>query len=146
MYRVTDYEHPFDGYAGQDSLVLDEFHSQLKISETLNLLDGYPLELRCSYANKIACFTTVYIISNLDLYSQCPLIQYEQPDTWAAFLRRIHKVVEFYPDGHRAEYSLLDYMYDFKDLDRNVKPIYKRQQRLELKQSEIGVEHDKTKI
>ncbi len=110
VYRVTDYEHPFDGYAGQDTLALDEFHSQLKIGETLNLLDGYPLELRCRYANKIACFTTVYIISNLDLHAQYPLIQYEQPDTWAAFLRRIHKVVEFYPGGRRVEYTLKSYV------------------------------------
>lgn len=146
VYRVTDYEHPFDAYAGQDTLVLDEFHSQLKISEALNLLDGYPLELRCRYANKIACFTMVYIISNLDLHAQYPIIQYEQPDTWAAFLRRIHKVVEFFPDGQKEEYALQEYLYDFKELDRSGNSFSKKQRKAEPKQLKIGVEHDNTKI
>lgn len=97
VYRVTEYTHPFDGYAGQEVLVLDEYHSQLKISELLNLLDGYPLELRCRYANKTACFTIVYIISNLPLSAQYPTIQYEQPATWQALLRRIHHIIEYPP-------------------------------------------------
>lgn len=97
VYRVTEYEHPFDSYAGQETLVLDEYRSQLKIFELLNLLDGYPLELRCRYANKTACFTTVYIISNLPLSAQYPAIQFEQPETWQALLRRIHHIVEYPP-------------------------------------------------
>lgn len=97
VYRVTEYEHPFDGYTGQETLVLDEYRSQLKISELLNLLDGYPLELRCRYTNKTACFTTVYIISNLALSAQYPMLQYEQPETWQALLRRINHVIEYPP-------------------------------------------------
>ena len=97
VYRVTEYKHPFDGYAGQEIIVLDEYHSQLKISELLNLLDGYPLELRCRYTNKTACFTKVYIISNLDLHAQYPTVQYEQPETWQALLRRIHQIIEYPP-------------------------------------------------
>lgn len=97
VYRLTEYEHPFDGYAGQETLVLDEYRSQLKISELLNLLDGYPLELRCRYANKTACVTTVYIISNLALSAQYPMLQYEQPETWQALLRRIHHIIEYKP-------------------------------------------------
>lgn len=97
VYRVTEYEHPFDSYASQEILVLDEYRSQLKISELLNLLDGYPLELRCRYADKTACFTTVYIISNLPLSAQYPTIQFEQPETWRALLRRIHHIIEYPP-------------------------------------------------
>ncbi|MWV44040.1 replication protein [Paenibacillus sp. HJL G12] len=97
VYRVSEYEHPFDSYTGQETLVLDEYRSQLKISELLNLLDGYPLELRCRYANKTACFTKVWIISNLALQAQYPIIQQEQPETWKALLRRIHKIVELQP-------------------------------------------------
>lgn len=32
-----------------------------------NILDGYPLELPCRYANKQACYTEVYLVSNLPL-------------------------------------------------------------------------------
>ena len=65
VYRVTDYEHPFDSYAGQEVLVLDEFRSQLKISEMLNILDGYPLELRCRYANVGAGRSRPYFVGSI---------------------------------------------------------------------------------
>lgn len=113
VYRVTEYEHPFDSYAGQETLILDEYRSQLKISELLNLLDGYPLELRCRYANKTACFTKVYIISNLALSAQYPTLQYEQPETWQALLRRIHKVIEYKPKEEVFEQIVFD---DGKDI------------------------------
>ena len=43
--KVTDYIHPFDTYKGQDILIFEEFHSNLKIQDMLNYLDGYPLDL-----------------------------------------------------------------------------------------------------
>lgn len=108
VYRVTDYEHPFDGYRGQDIIVFEEFRSSLRITEMLNLLDGYPCELRCRYSNKIACFTKVYIISNIDLKEQYTDLQKEQPRTWEAFLRRIHDVCVFM-NGSVYTCSLSDY-------------------------------------
>lgn len=107
-YRATDYTHPFDAYAGQDVLILDEFRSDLKIGEMLNFLDGYPLELPCRYANKVACYTKVYIISNISLEEQYPSIQLEHPSTWQAFLRRIHNVSYFFKDsfGNNQSYSI----------------------------------------
>lgn len=95
VYRVTNYQHPFDGYAGQDVIVFEEFRSNLMIGDMLNYLDGYPFALPCRYANKIACFTKVYIISNIPLEDQYRNIQHEQPSTWAAFLRRIDKIEEY---------------------------------------------------
>lgn len=116
VYRVTDYNNPFDGYNGQEVLVLDEYRSQLKISEMLNILDGYPLELRCRYSNKIACFTKVYIISNIELKEQYSNIQVHEPATWEAFLRRIHKVIEYFPDGHFHEYPTKDFLTGFREV------------------------------
>lgn len=98
VYRITDYEHPFDGYKGQDIVIFEEFRSNLKITEMLNLLDGYPCVLRCRYANKIACFTKVFIISNIELSEQYTELQKVQPRTWDAFLRRIHEVKAFIND------------------------------------------------
>lgn len=117
VYRVTEYEHPFDSYAGQDVLVLDEYRSQLKISELLNILDGYPLELRCRYSNKIACFTVVYIISNIPLESQYPYIQQADKETWNALLRRIHKIVDYHKDGTVYEYSTHQYFNEVRMVD-----------------------------
>lgn len=92
VYRVTDYSHPFDGYKGQDVVVFEEFRSSLRIQDMLNYLDGYPLELPCRYNNKIACFTKVYLITNIPLSEQFKSVQKEAPETWKAFLRRIHSV------------------------------------------------------
>lgn len=90
VFRVTDYEHPFDNYMQQPVIVFEEFRSSLKCQDMLNYLDGYPLELPCRYQNKRACYTKVFIISNIPIWEQYPTIQRDFPETWRAFMRRIH--------------------------------------------------------
>lgn len=92
VFRVTDYNHPFDGYAGEDVLLLDEFRSSLPFSLVLNVLDGYPLMLPCRYAKRVACYTKVYIVSNIPPEKQYPNIQIDEPESYQAFLRRIHDI------------------------------------------------------
>ena len=111
VYRVTDYSHPFDSYAGEDVLLWDEYSSNFKIRDLLNYLDGYPLSLPCRYTNRIACYTRVYIISNLCLSRQYPDIQFDSPATFAALLRRIHKVIHYYDTNRYIEYETKDYPY-----------------------------------
>ena len=106
VYRITDYEHPFDGYKGQDVIVFEEFRSGIKIGEMLTFLDIYPLSLPCRYNNKIACFTKIFIISNIPLEQQYPEIQREQPRTWVAFLRRIRYIHEMKQNDSLEEISL----------------------------------------
>lgn len=112
VYRVTDYEHPFDGYREQDVIVFEEFRSNLKIGDMLNYLDGYPLELPCRFLNKVACFTKVFIVSNIPLSMQYSDIQRYQKETWDAFLRRIHNVNVF-SGGVVHEYSIKEYFDGF---------------------------------
>lgn len=90
--RVTDYAHPFDGYKGQDVIVFEEFRSSLPVADILNYLDGYPIELPCRYANKTACYTKVFLITNIGLEKQYPNVQQDSPETWGAFRRRIRNV------------------------------------------------------
>lgn len=112
VYRVTDYKHPFDRYASEPVLCLDEFRSSLMIGDMLNYLDGYPMSLPARYANRVACFETVYIVSNIDLKSQYPVVQIDESETWKAFLRRIQKVIEYQADGSTIHHgSALDYIY-----------------------------------
>lgn len=94
VYRVTNYAHPFDSYRGQEVIVFDEFRSQLLFSDMLNYLDGYPLELPCRYTDRVACYTTVYIISNIPLEKQYTDVQHGDPEGFKAFRRRIHSVWE----------------------------------------------------
>lgn len=92
VYRVTDYAHPFDNYKGQDVILFEEFRSSLPLSAMLNYLDGYPVELPCRYSNKVACYTKVYLVSNIPLHEQYRNIQKDEPESWNAFNRRIHEV------------------------------------------------------
>lgn len=101
--RITNYGDKngvrFDAYHGQPVLVFEEFHSQIPIESMLNYLDIYPLELPARYYDRVACYTTVYITSNISLEEQYPEIQRGKPETWRAFLRRIHVVREYLRDG-----------------------------------------------
>jgi len=89
-YRVTDYKHPFDTYDGQDVIIFEEFRGGLKHGDMLNYLDGYPLLLPCRYFNRQACYTKVFIITNIP-----PDAQYLNVDDASrnAFFRRITKIV-----------------------------------------------------
>lgn len=99
VYRVTNYSHfPFDTYKGEDVCCFEEFNSSFRMSDILNYIDGYPLILPARYSDKVACYTKVYICSNLPLEKQYENIRQETPDVWYAFIRRIGKVMWFKKD------------------------------------------------
>ena len=101
--RITDYGGKngvrFDAYHGQPVLVFEEFHSQIPIESMLNYLDVYPLMLPARYSDRVACYTTVYITSNIPLEEQYQEIRRRKPETSRAFVRRIHVVREYRRDG-----------------------------------------------
>lgn len=112
VYRVTDYNHPFDRYSQEPVLCLDEYRSSLQIGDMLDYLDGYPLALPARYANRQACYETVYLISNIDLKEQYVNVQVKEPETWRAFLRRIHQVIEYRKDGEPINHGpAIDYIF-----------------------------------
>lgn len=93
--KVTNYKNPFDGYSNEEILLLDEFQGQIPFDDLLQYLDGYPCELPARYANKIACYNKVYIISNLSFDNQYQKVQKYRPESWNAFLRRITHIYRF---------------------------------------------------
>ena len=93
----------FDAYHGQDVLVFEEFNSQIPIEAMLNYLDVYPLTLPARYNDRTACYTQVYITSNLPLHEQYISVRHNRPETWRAFLRRIHHVYAYLSDGSVVE-------------------------------------------
>jgi hypothetical protein len=99
VFRMTNYgrygEEKFDGYKCQDVMVFEEFRSGIRMTNMLSYLDIYPLELPARFRNKQACYTKVYLISNIPLNEQYAKIQETEPETWRAFLRRIHEVKQF---------------------------------------------------
>lgn len=121
VFRVTDSSHPFDNYLSEDVLIFEEFRNQIPISDMLNYLDGYPVTLKARYSNKVACYTKVFIISNLPLTEQYPYVQQQQFETWEAFLRRIHKVRIYTDTNTYKEYSTKEYISAFHPIWRNTK-------------------------
>lgn len=100
--RITTYGKngvKFDSYRGEDVLVFEEFASQIPIEEMLNYLDIYPIMLPARYNDKVACFTKVFITSNLPINRQYVAVQEHKPKTYQAFLRRINYVEHFKSDG-----------------------------------------------
>lgn len=109
VYRITDYKNPWDCYKGQDVVLFEEFYSSnFLLPDMLNWLDGYPLDLPCRYNNKVACFTKVFLTSNLLLQNQYKYWQMENPESWKAFLRRINCIKVFNENGSIDSYQSLD--------------------------------------
>lgn len=115
VYRVTNYKNPFDQYKAQEVICFEEFDSSLPINQMLLYLDGYPVMLPCRYADKVACYTKVYILSNVDLRNQYIDVQMSNNETWKAFLRRIHNV-EVYKNGKHECYTVKEYLSSFRVL------------------------------
>ena len=97
VYRVTSYKHPFDGYNGEDVLLLDEFNGQIDFDELLMILDVYAVRLPCRYADKQACYTKVFILSNNPLKDLYWTIQTARPKSWDSLKRRINHEIKMLP-------------------------------------------------
>ncbi|MCL2228434.1 MAG: replication protein [Firmicutes bacterium] len=96
IFRVTEYDQrAFDNYDGQDVIVFEEFRSSFKIAQMLNYLDGHPCRLPCRFVDKTACYTQVYITTNIPLSRQYPNVQTDEPTTFEAFIRRINNVYDY---------------------------------------------------
>lgn len=113
VYRVTNYSNPFDGYAGQKTILFEEFRQSLKCEQMLNYLDGYYCALPCRYADKISNWDTVYIVSNIALAEQYPNIQEYHPETWDALVRRVDKVTCLSRDSVDATSSVQPVLSDY---------------------------------
>lgn len=94
----------WDGYAGERTVIIDEFYGQLKPERMLALLDGYTLRLPIKGDFSYALWNKVYITSNV-----APMHWYGESvprDVKAALMRRIDRVVHM--DEHKDEWEDLD--------------------------------------
>jgi len=84
----------WDGYAGQDRVVIDDFYGWIKLGSLLRILDGHPLRLEVKGGFTHAEYTEVIITSNM------------HPEQWYTnisqmqrrALRRRLSVIMYYPD------------------------------------------------
>lgn len=109
VYLVTDYESGgFDTYCGEPILFLDEFRGNMRFQALLNLLDVYPAQIHCRYANITALWNEVHITSVLppeEVYCHMVDEEMRDKDKIEQLKRRISFVVFHYKlDG---EYKTL---------------------------------------
>ena len=108
VYRVTDYQHPFDSYQLEPVIVFEEFRSSLRLQDMLNFLDIYPVNLPARYSPRVCCASTIYIVSNWDFEQQYSEIQKDpdQKSTYQAWIRRFNGYAKVYYDlGKYIEYD-----------------------------------------
>lgn len=111
VYRVTDYQHPFDHYQQEPVILFEEFRSSLRLSDMLNYLDIYPVQLPARYHQKVACYTEVIVCSNWPFELQYSELQQdpEQQSTYAAWVRRFNGTVKVYKnDGGIIVYDTME--------------------------------------
>ena len=95
--KVNDYgSGKFDEYNGHDIILFDEFLGQIPLTKMNDYLDGQPSTfLPARYANKVACYTKAFVISNYPLDEQYKKDRTEknmQP-SFDGFVRRIHEII-----------------------------------------------------
>ena len=105
FYRVTDYSHPFDSYAGEKTLILDEFDGSMPLSLVLNILDVWPMSLPARYANKAAAYTQAVMVSN---ESPWGYYLWEPASRRQALARRIDTIIHIDSYGAHDETRLRD--------------------------------------
>lgn len=85
----TDETFPFDGYDGEEAILLDDYYGGIKYHNLLRILDGHQLRVNVKGSSRYAKWTRIYITSN------------EAPEKWytrgltPALKRRINSVTEF---------------------------------------------------
>lgn len=82
----------WDGYDGEDCILIDDFYGQIKHNVMLNLLDGYPMRLEIKNGFTTLQATKIIITSNTNPREWYPNVP-EAPK--AAFFRRVSVIKEF---------------------------------------------------
>lgn len=96
VYRCTNAKNPFDKYDGESTIVFEEFRSQFTCRDMLNWIDGHPLLLPARYADRMAKFTKVIILSNWTFAEQYHTVMDSSPETYKAWQRRVSTITELW--------------------------------------------------
>nr|DAW01722.1 MAG TPA: Putative viral replication protein [Cressdnaviricota sp.] len=91
----------WDGYAGEDSILLDEYRGQCPLQKLLMILDKYPLMLEIKGGMVAARFTKVFITTNSEPEVWYSGAAFSHRTEFAALTRRLGRCdMSLYPDTH----------------------------------------------
>ena len=115
LYIVNaDDKNAFDNYSSQNVLLIDDYNCQFPLSLLLRLFDKYPLQLSSRYFNKWACFTKIYITSNLSF--RAFLEKYRDKGASDIQLKALSRRIGFLKDFKTdVEYSINQDYLDFQN-------------------------------
>lgn len=90
LYILTIDSHTiwFDGYNGEEALLIDDFYGEIRYAHLLRILDRYPLKLQVKGSSLWANWTRVYLTSNISHE-----LWYGVADV-SALIRRINNIIE----------------------------------------------------
>ena len=109
VYWVTDYEHPFDGYFGQDIIFFDEFRGNIRYSNMLNYIDKYKCKLPCRYSDAVKLYSKIYISSPfLPQEAYKHIFDNGGYDSIRQIMRRINDITYYYKQGGKYYTSTVD--------------------------------------
>lgn len=83
------------GYNGEEVILIDDFHSDLKLNYMLRLLDRYPMKLNIKGSHTYKCAKRIYITSNIEVNQWYPNCASRHKD---ALKRRITKTIDLRPN------------------------------------------------
>lgn len=89
-------------YDGEEAICIDEYSNDVKITELLNLLDGYQLRLNVKGTHTYANWTKVYITTNLKIDE---IHKEAKPAHRDALFRRITKISNLWPIDEFDEWN-----------------------------------------
>lgn len=81
----------FDGYTGQENVIMDEFRGQLALGQLLNMLDRY--DCKVEYKGGIIEFCATNIVITSPKHPKDWYIYCGEDDVWAQLNRRITDIV-----------------------------------------------------
>lgn len=92
VYWVGSYRNPWDDYASQPVIVLDDFSGRIDWEDFLHLADRYPMRLPARYSDTWALHKTLVVISN-----DPPWLFYrgQSLETRLSLVRRITSCLQF---------------------------------------------------
>ena len=103
--------HWFDGYIGQQVLVLEEFQSCFPLVSFLSLCDSYPPPLQIKGGTMPNQSDFIIICSNSTPLQQYLTVQEARPASFAAFLRRLDVTVDCSGLSHESiESTIKDFL------------------------------------
>lgn len=98
----------WNGYDGEEVILIDDFHNNMRLDYMLRLLDRYPTRLSTKGGYTWRCAKKIYITSNIPMeewYPNCPLKHK------IALRRRVHQIITMQqpqPDckiSHNTQFS-----------------------------------------